>query len=67
VNGKQAAVLPWEPLEVDISDHVQPGENVITIKVANSLQNLLIKEKPSGILGRVEIVPYHRLTMRARN
>jgi len=63
VNGKQVAVLPWEPLEVEISDHVQPGENVVTIKVANSLQNLLVKEKSSGILGRVEIVPHHRLTI----
>lgn len=63
VNGKQVAVLPWEPFEADISDHVQPGENVITIKVANSLQNLLVKEKASGILGRVEIVPYHRLAI----
>jgi len=63
VNGKQVAVLPWEPFEVDISNHVKPGENVITIKIANSLQNLLINEKPSGILGKVEIVPYHRLTI----
>ncbi|MDO8684873.1 MAG: glycosyl hydrolase [Armatimonadota bacterium] len=56
INGKSAATLLWEPWEADITDFVKPGENEITIKVANSLQNLLTgKPKSSGLTGKVEI------------
>lgn len=56
VNGEFAAVLPWEPWAADITDLVRTGDNEITIKVANAMANLfLMKPKPSGILGKVEI------------
>ncbi len=56
VNGEFAAVLAWEPWAADITDLVKPGDNEITIKVANCIANvLLMAPKPSGILGKVEI------------
>ena len=56
MNGKPAGVLLWEPFEAEITDLVKAGNNQIEIKVANSLQNLLVMTpKPSGILGQVEI------------
>lgn len=56
VNGEFAAVLPWEPWSIDITDLVESGENEIVIKVANSMTNIFLMEpKPSGILGKVEI------------
>jgi len=57
VNGKQAGVLAWEPFEADITDLVRRGANEIAIKVANSMQNLLVREpRPSGLLGPVKII-----------
>ena len=57
VNGERAAVLAWEPWQADITELVKPGENEIEIRVANSMINLLVMQpKPSGLLGRVEIV-----------
>ncbi|MFW6271235.1 MAG: glycosyl hydrolase [Bacillota bacterium] len=41
VNGQEAKILGWEPFAADISQYVQPGENIIEIEVMNSLQNLL--------------------------
>lgn len=56
VNGEFAAVLAWEPWAADITDLVRPGDNEITIKVANAMANVFLREpKPSGVLGKVEI------------
>jgi hypothetical protein len=56
VNGKRAAVLPWEPWEADITKYVKAGDNDITVRVANSMVNLLIQQpKASGLLGAVEL------------
>lgn len=56
VNGEFAAMLAWEPWAADITDLVKPGENEITIKVANAMANVFLMEpKASGILGSVEI------------
>jgi hypothetical protein len=57
INGKQAAVLPWEPWEADITQFVISGENEVEIRVTNSMANVLnMTPKESGILGKVEIV-----------
>lgn len=56
INGEFAAMLAWEPWAADITDLVKPGDNEITIKVANAMANVFIQEpKRSGILGKVEI------------
>ena len=45
-----------------ISEAVTSGQNDLQIKIANSLQNLLLQEpKPSGLLGQVRIVPYKEI------
>ena len=59
VNGKSCGVRAWEPFAWDISRAVKVGQNELEIKVANSLQNLLVQQpKASGLLGNVRIVPY---------
>ncbi|NMB12563.1 MAG: hypothetical protein GX977_09790 [Firmicutes bacterium] len=59
VNGKQAGVCMWHPYKVEVSQFLQPGENSITIQVTNSLINVLEGvKKPSGIQGKVRLVPY---------
>jgi hypothetical protein len=56
VNGYRAAVRLWRPFSADISDLVTEGENLVTISVINSLQNMLLGEpKRSGLLGKVTI------------
>ncbi|MDO8586830.1 MAG: glycosyl hydrolase [Armatimonadota bacterium] len=56
VNGVPVTALLWEPWEADITRFVKPGRNEITVRVANSLENLLLRRtKPSGILGSVRI------------
>jgi len=62
VNGISCGVQAWEPFAWDISEAVSSGQNDLQIKVANSLQNLLLQEpKPSGLLGQVRIVPYKEI------
>ncbi|MFQ3549719.1 MAG: glycosylhydrolase-like jelly roll fold domain-containing protein, partial [Armatimonadota bacterium] len=56
VNGEFASVMLWDPWITDITDLCKSGENEITIKVANSMANVLLMDtNPSGILGKVEI------------
>ena len=58
VNGKRCGVRAWEPWSVEITGAISGPTNEIEIRVANSLQNLLVHEpKPSGILSPVRIVP----------
>jgi len=62
VNGISYGARAWEPFAWDISEAVTSGQNDLEIKVANSLQNLLLQEpKPSGLLGQVRIVPYKEI------
>lgn len=58
VNGRPCGARPWEPWRVEITNALSGPTNEIEVHVANSLQNLLVHEpKPSGILGRVRLVP----------
>ncbi|MFH1905386.1 MAG: glycosyl hydrolase [bacterium] len=57
VNGVHVSFLPWPPFKADISKFVHKGRNRITLKVTNTLYNVLLeKSKPSGLLGPVEII-----------
>ncbi|MCL5019590.1 MAG: hypothetical protein M1426_03820, partial [Patescibacteria group bacterium] len=57
VNGTSAAVLPWEPFMCEITDFVHSGKNNITLRITNSMQNLLLRmPKPSGLIGKVQIL-----------
>jgi hypothetical protein len=56
VNGIEAGVRLWPPWSVDISRHVRPGPNEITVEVANSAANLYNKEpRLSGLRGFARI------------
>ncbi len=41
VNGRAVAPLLWEPWEQEITEVLQPGQNLIEVKTVNSLRNLL--------------------------
>ena len=57
VNGKLAGVRPWEPYEVDVTDSLRRGRNEIEIKVANTLENLVVMSpRPCGLLGEVQLI-----------
>lgn len=62
INGKSCGVRAWEPWRVEITSAAKVGQNEIELRIANSLQNLLVQEpKPSGLLGPVQIVPYREV------
>lgn len=59
VNGQPAGVRLWAPYQVDITDLVKPGENLLELRVANTLVNLLeAVERPSGLCAAPQIIPY---------
>jgi hypothetical protein len=50
VNGERAAVKLWPPYGVDITDTLSAAENVLELRVANTLANLLNGDpRPSGL------------------
>jgi len=63
VNGQRAGVRLWAPYEVEITPFVQPGDNTVELRVANTLVNLLeAAERPSGLAGAPRLVPYQEIT-----
>ncbi|MBC7288720.1 MAG: hypothetical protein H5T86_11920, partial [Armatimonadetes bacterium] len=58
VNGRSCGARAWEPWRFDITDAAVAGDNLIEIRVANSMQNLIVQEpKPSGLLGPARVIP----------
>ena len=52
VNGKEAGIIGWHPYELDISEQVKSGENMVEVVVYGSPFNLLgphYYEPPKGI------------------
>ena len=59
VNGKSSGVLAWDPLELEIMPQLKLGRNMIAVKVANSMLNLLAMEPTkSGLIGKVRLNAY---------
>ena len=59
VNGQSAGVRLWEPYQVEITNLLKPGVNVLELRVANTLVNLLeAVERHSGLAGAPKLVPY---------
>lgn len=57
INGKDAGKILWKPYELEITDFVKKGENHLSIKVTNSIYNMLEgKPKTSGIINDVKIL-----------
>ncbi|MEA5014511.1 MAG: glycosyl hydrolase [Candidatus Limiplasma sp.] len=60
VNGKPVGTRLWRPYRVDVSDALEAGENLIEIRVINTLSNLLEATRiPSGLFS-ARIIPYDR-------
>ena len=59
VDGQRAGVRLSEPYQVELTDHLQPGDNTLELRVANTLINLLeAVPRPSGLAGPPRLVPY---------
>lgn len=59
VNGQSTEICLWEPYRVDVTPWLQSSENVIELRLANTLINLIEGvERPSGLAGSPELVPY---------
>jgi hypothetical protein len=46
INGKSAATLLLRPYQTDVTDFIQPGENVLVIAVTNALFNSMVLREP---------------------
>ncbi len=61
INGVLVGTAWKPPFQVEISEHLHPGENTISIQVANLLKNHLeesdVYSRPSGLLGPVRLAP----------
>ena len=63
VNGHAAGVCLWEPYRVEITPWLRRGENVLEVRVANTLINLLEGVvRPSGLAGVPKLVAYREYT-----
>ncbi len=59
VNGRQAGVRLWAPYTVEITNLLRPGENVLELRVANTLVNLLeASDRASGLAAAPRLVAY---------
>jgi hypothetical protein len=64
VNGNRAGVRLWDPYDIDITEFVQPGENTLELRVANTLINLLeAVQRPSGLAGAPGVGLYEQFNL----
>ncbi|MBX4148708.1 beta-galactosidase [Paenibacillus lautus] len=57
VNDMEVGIRLWPPYHWNITPYVEQGSNWITIRAANTLENLYGKTAlPSGMIGRVKLV-----------
>lgn len=67
IDGISLGRRPWHPYVFDASAALQPGRHRLTVKITNTMANLLNGvPKPSGLLGPVEIRAYPRCTVALR-
>ena len=63
MEGISAGIRLWAPYQVEITDLLKPGENMLELRLANTLVNLLeAVERPSGLSGAPKLVPYRTFT-----
>jgi len=63
INGRRAGVRLWDPYQVELADHLVPGNNTLELRVANTPINLLeAVPRPSGLAGPPRLVPYRPVT-----
>ena len=64
VNGQSAGVRLWPPYGIEVTDLLRDGENVLELRVANTLVNLLeAVRRPSGLSGAPRLVAYTSVTL----
>jgi hypothetical protein len=60
VNGRPAGVRLWPPYTIEITGLLQPGENILELRAANTLVNLLeATPRPSGLSAAPKLVAYN--------
>jgi hypothetical protein len=60
VNGQYAGVCLWDPYQVEVTAWLREGENMLELRVANTLINLLQGvARPSGLCGAPQLAAYH--------
>ena len=52
VNGKPAGHIAFQPWELDVTDHIQPGKNTIEVVVIGTLKNMLGPHHAGEMVGR---------------
>jgi Glycosyl hydrolases family 2, sugar binding domain len=58
VNGQKVGVRLWNPYEFDLTSFLHAGENTVTVKITNTLINVLeAVEQASGVFN-LSLVPY---------
>jgi hypothetical protein len=59
INGKPLGILNWHPMEIDITDVCETRRNELTVKVVNTIDNILrMNGRASGLLGEVYVDVY---------
>jgi hypothetical protein len=59
VNGKELGILNWHPMEVDITDVCETRRNELSVRVVNTIDNILrMNGRPSGLMGEVYVDVY---------
>jgi hypothetical protein len=56
VNGKSAGMRAWSPYVFDVTGHLQPGENLIRVRIANTDANARATGLARGILQRIDCI-----------
>lgn len=61
VNDSPSKLIPWHPYSIDLTDSLRPGTNKITLRVTNTLINILEGvKKPSGLI-KEPVITYSHL------
>jgi hypothetical protein len=59
VNGKEQGTYNWHPMELDITKACVSRRNLLTVRVRNTLDNLLrMNARPSGLIGEAYLDIY---------
>jgi hypothetical protein len=59
INDVDLGVLAWQPLSIDITGKCEQRRNDLTIRVCNTMDNLLrMNARPSGLIGEVYLDVY---------
>lgn len=59
VNDKPPTVLHWHPMELDITESCDSKRNELTVRIVNTLDNILrMNNRPSGLIGEAYVDVY---------